>query len=51
METRELKRAGATLKKFFAQNFDFCAKIKIYEFLTFMYFSAAKCSWKITQLH
>lgn len=41
MERAEPKRAGATLKNFFAQKFSICAKLKIYIFLTFMHHNAA----------
>lgn len=41
METREPKRTGATLKKFFAENFSFCAKSNFYIFLTLMHHNAA----------
>lgn len=44
MASADPKRAGVTLKNFFAQNSSFCAKTKIYEFLTFMQSNVVKCS-------
>lgn len=40
MASTEPKRAGATLKNFFAQNFNFCAKLNFYIFLTLMHHNA-----------
>lgn len=50
METREPKRAGATLKNFFAQNSKKRPKSNFYIFLTFMYLNAVVCTYNYTNI-